>query len=196
MSDPKATLRQSVSRDVARLTSLERSRKSAQIMERVFNHPLFENARTVLAYDSTEGEVNTQTLLARCIERTSRVTLPRMEKKTRGLFIHSVTNLNALEATRFGFREPPADSPQIAASEIDWVIVPGVAFDVHGNRLGRGGGYYDRFLARSYLKAVRCALAFECQIVPDIPCLPHDRGVEFIFTENRILNCKQTIPNA
>jgi 5-formyltetrahydrofolate cyclo-ligase len=66
-------------------------------------------------------------------------------------------------------------------------VVPGIAYDESGNRLGRGKGYYDRFLASPGLRAMLCALAFECQIVAQVPALPHDRRVQLIVTEDRVL---------
>jgi 5-formyltetrahydrofolate cyclo-ligase len=84
-------------------------------------------------------------------------------------------------------REPPPDLPAVPLSEIELVLVPGVAFDGSGRRLGRGRGHYDATLAALSPAAVRIGLAFELQIVAAVPCEPHDMPLDAIVTERRVL---------
>jgi 5-formyltetrahydrofolate cyclo-ligase len=145
----------------------------------------------VLLYDSSDTEVDTHELQRACLAQGKRLCLPRTERKTRGIIIHPVSDLERdLAASRYNFREPLATLPIVPAAEVDLVVVPGVAFDEHGNRLGRGAGYYDRFLERADVRAALCSLAFECQIVAAVPVLEHDRKVPAIYTEQRTIGAQ------
>lgn len=189
VSDPKKTLRSLVSARLAALGAGERSRRGALAVQRLLDSPLFAAARTVVAYHSADPEVDTSALLARTLTAGKRLGLPRTERAGQAMQFHAVTDLaNDLEVRHFKFLEPRAGLPVIPAGEIDLVILPGLAFDARGNRLGRGAGFYDRFLAHPNLKAASVALAFDCQIVDAVPTLPHDCPVGMIFTESRTLN--------
>ena len=124
------------------------------------------------------------------VETTRFVTLPVVVPCCVGRDIVPIiiTSLNELAKNRYGILEPAADPQKIvAASDLHVVLVPGLAFDVTGNRLGRGGGYYDRFLANCPDHVLRIALAFECQIVESVPVSEHDQPVDVIVTEKRII---------
>jgi 5-formyltetrahydrofolate cyclo-ligase len=86
-----------------------------------------------------------------------------------------------------GIAEPLPHCPPLAFEAVDWVLVPGVAFDTHGHRLGYGGGYYDRLLPLLRDDAHRVAGAFDLQIVDRVPIAPHDRPLDAILTETRII---------
>ena len=90
-----------------------------------------------------------------------------------------------LVATEMGMREPVSGIP-FPISLIDLVIVPGLGFDEFGNRLGRGRGFYDRFLAHPEFRGVSCAMAFEAQMTPAVPVGPLDRHVNMLVTEDKV----------
>ena len=97
----------------------------------------------------------------------------------------SVKNPTALQTSRWQLREPLHDETKIVAPvRLDVIFVPGLAFSLGGLRLGRGGGFYDRLLARSELRAKKIGVCFEEQIFPDLPSEPHDRAVDAVITEN------------
>lgn len=124
------------------------------------------------------------------VETTRFVTLPVCVPccVDRDIVPVEITSLNELTKNRYGILEPVVDPQKIvAASDLHVVLVPGLAFDVTGNRLGRGGGYYDRFLANCPDHVLRIALAFECQIVESVPVSEHDQPVDVIVTEKRII---------
>ena len=83
----------------------------------------------------------------------------------------------------FGIREPAARCPEISLNRLDLILVPGVAFDLHGRRLGRGKGYYDRLLAG--VRGVKCGIAFDEQMVNDVPAGPSDVRMDFMVTPTR-----------
>lgn len=93
-----------------------------------------------------------------------------------------------LERGAFGVMEPKGKQHIIQPSEVELIIVPGRAFSITGQRLGRGKGYYDRFLSRS--KALKVALAYDFQVVDELPVEEHDQAVDYIITQTRIIDCK------
>jgi len=104
-----------------------------------------------------------------------------------------IRNLDVdIEAGYHGIPEPRDHCSAIAAETIEWVLVPGVAFDADGRRLGYGGGYYDRLLPLLRAQVPRVAGAFEGQLVDAVPAAPHDVGVDCIVTERRLLACART----
>jgi 5-formyltetrahydrofolate cyclo-ligase len=200
---PKKALRAAIQARLAALSPAERAAKSAAAVAHLVASAEFARARTLLLYDSMGAEVDTHALLAACLTGGKTVCLPRMAAKNRGksgrldrpqfsspyaMTAHAVRDLNTdVKPQRLVFREPLPAAPAVALEQIDFVLTPGLAFDRQGHRLGRGAGCYDRFLAQPQLRAILAALAFECQIVPEIPREPHDLPVHVIFTEDRVI---------
>ena len=87
---------------------------------------------------------------------------------------------------RFGIREPGSGSPR-PFEDIDLIVVPALAYDRTGGRLGRGGGFYDRFLARDDMRAVRCGLGFDEQVTEQLPTHAHDLPVAIVVTDRQVL---------
>ena len=188
----KAALRAEVQGRISALDAESHREKSRLAVQRLLDHPLYQNARTILAYNSFRLELSTESLLAACARDGKTLALPRTHSISRRLSVRKITDLSIdTEFSRFGFREPKRSAETILVPEVDLVVAPGVAFDLSGNRLGRGAGYYDRFFANEGFNAAACALSFECQIIPSIPTLPHDRAMDFIFTEDRTLEFKK-----
>jgi 5-formyltetrahydrofolate cyclo-ligase len=121
------------------------------------------------------------------------VALPRVDGAARMLELHAVTDIAADTAAGYrGIPEPLATCPPVAVESVDWVLVPGVAFDLAGRRLGYGGGYYDRLLALLPPDTPRLAGAFDLQIVAHVPAARHDLIVDAIATETRMLPVLRT----
>ena len=167
---------------LAAMSAEERAEKSAAILQRLMVRPEFQTARTIMAYSSFGTEVETGELLRRCIENKQRLVLPRIQAADNSMHAHIVADLGRdLACHALGFCEPLPDAPQAALEAIDLVLVPGLAFSPDGIRLGRGQGYYDRFLAR--MPAFRIGLAFDAQIIPILPADAHDQRVHAVLTE-------------
>jgi 5-formyltetrahydrofolate cyclo-ligase len=111
--------------------------------------------------------------------------IPRIGKERR-LLIHPYDPAR-LVRHRFGMLEPAADSPLVDPKRLDIVLVPGVAFDQQGGRLGFGGGYYDRFLATT--PALRVGVTFDTCLAQDLPCSDHDQRMDWIVTPTREIYC-------
>lgn len=189
MRKKKAELRQTVLGALKKLSPAERMEKSARVQAHVVDTPEFRAARAVMVYHSDPTEVETHDLVLAAMREGKRVGLPRTREGARSMQVLEILDVKRdLEPSRFGgFKEPLSALPTIAPEQLDLIIVPGRAFDARGRRLGRGGGYYDRFFAQGGIRAKTMALAFDCQVVDDVPTLEHDRTVDLIVTESRVI---------
>jgi 5-formyltetrahydrofolate cyclo-ligase len=145
----------------------------------------FAAAVTVLLTLPFGSEWDSLPLLLAALERGKKVALPRVDTATRALELCRLTepSRDVLPGYR-GIPEPRAHCPLIAPDAIDWVLVPGVAFDLAGRRLGYGGGYYDRLLPRLRSGVPTIAGAYEIQRVDRVPAAPHDVRVQALVTES------------
>ena len=146
--------------------------------------PVFQNARTILCYASFRGEVDTFALMQRAMALKKRVALPLIRKEEQQIVPMLIGSLGELRPGMYGIKEPP-DVPQnrLNADELDLVVVPGVAFDRCNNRLGRGAGYYDRFLSDLPVTIPTIGLAYDLQVVDALAGIePHDRPVSLVIT--------------
>jgi 5-formyltetrahydrofolate cyclo-ligase len=195
MVEKKQLLRTQVEQAIQAMDGAERMERSARAQARLAETPEFKAARTVMVYHSDPTEVDTHELVLACLESRKRVGLPRTEKGTRTLQVLEILDVaRDLERSRFGFKEPLPLLPTIALSALDFIIVPGRAFDGEGYRLGRGGGYYDRFFVQAGVRGRAVGLAFDCQIVSQVPRQEHDRPVDLIVTESRVIRTPRWRP--
>lgn len=164
----------------------ERARASAIIIQRVLACAEFARARNVLAYASFGSELDTSALLARALETGRTLILPRVDRTRHELVLHRVTDLSAgLRAGTLGIREPnPERCAEVDPRDVDFALVPGVAFAATGARLGYGAGYFDRLLPRLPAATIRIAGAYAVQIVEVVPVGPRDVPVDRIVTQS------------
>lgn len=149
------------------------------------SQPFWQSARTILCFSSFFPEPDTSPLLAHILQQGKTLCLPRMTGKPGEMEAHKVTPETQLLAGRFGILEPPKESPVIPAEEIDLILAPCVAASPGGVRLGHGGGFYDRYFARTdALRAVLCPSLF---LFESLPCGPLDLPMQLIVTEEKIL---------
>ena len=145
---------------------------------------MWKEAQSVLLYAPLPEELDIWPLLSIALKEGKMVALPRYIQKDKSYVICPVSDPeNDLQIGQFGIREPASHCLPAPISQLDFVLVPGVAFDLHGRRLGRGRGFYDQLL-----KAVRgktCGIAFDEQIVETVPVEPHDILVNSILTPSR-----------
>jgi 5-formyltetrahydrofolate cyclo-ligase len=185
-NERKTELRERM-RDARRSLSAERRMlANSAISERARHLPELTRARAILAYEPMPEEVDPTRLLARLRAAGVRVALPRIAAP-RVLSLHWVAEGDALVSGSLGIREPLLDSPLADLREIDAVIVPGVAFDASCCRLGFGGGFYDQLLCELPENVPRISLAFDEQLVEEVPMEEHDIGVDLVVTPTRTL---------
>ena len=147
--------------------------------------------RTIAGYVAMKGELDPAVALARACAGGCKVALPRVSREMRRLHFHEVAPGVALVSGSgpFGLVEPDPASPEVAVEDLDVMIVPGVAFDAEGRRLGLGGGYYDGALAvaRAGGRAALIGIAYDFQIVDDCPAGDADVPVDLVVTDARVL---------
>jgi len=158
--------------------------RSAEITTRVLALEELRAVETVLAFASIRNEVDTQALIDAFHTMGKRVALPRVVD--RALTLHLVKQGEELRAGAFSVPEPPADAPPIPAGEVDFALIPALAVDPRGYRIGYGGGYYDRLLPQ-LRNALSCALVYDFQLVAEIPELPFDVTVDLIVTDAQVI---------
>ncbi|MEO8304289.1 MAG: 5-formyltetrahydrofolate cyclo-ligase [Betaproteobacteria bacterium] len=165
---------------------------SRSIVARIAALPRFASAKAVLLTLPFRAEWDTRPLVRAALAAGKTVVVPRVDAQSRMLDLHSIGDPERdVVAGLQGIPEPLPDRPRIPRDAIDFVVVPGVAFDYKGRRLGYGGGYYDRLLPLLSPRAARVAGAFELQLVDLVPAAPHDIAVDAIVTELRTLVIRQ-----
>jgi 5-formyltetrahydrofolate cyclo-ligase len=164
---------------------------SAAIAAEVLASRAYHNAAVVAAYMAIGNEVRTDAILRDALSAGKTVLLPRVHKNPQRLSLHAVSDFDALVPGPYGILEPPANAPEADPATVDVFLVPGVAFDDHGNRLGYGAGYYDSVLPHECPSAHKViALAHWLQLMPTIPTESHDHPMDFIATELGVLDCR------
>lgn len=178
----KAALRASTLAARRQLSDTERRSAAAAAVQRLRALPSVRAARTVLLYAALADELDPSALLPALVAEDVRTLFPRV----RGDHLELVASRDLLTLTLGyrGVREPVG--PSVDPAVVDVALVPGVAFDVHGGRLGHGGGHYDRLLAQLPETCTTIGVCFSCQVVPRVPRLPHDRAVDVVVTEHRV----------
>jgi 5-formyltetrahydrofolate cyclo-ligase len=188
LREAKRSLRERVLAARDRTPPEFRAAASAAIGTALAGRDDFVAASTVLLTLPFGSEWDSMPLLLAALERGKTVVLPRVNATARTLELCRLTepSRDVLPGYR-GIPEPQPHCALIAAYAIDWVLVPGVAFDAAGHRLGYGGGYYDRLIPQLRSDAARIAGGYEIQLVDRVPTAPHDVPVHALATEIRTL---------
>jgi 5-formyltetrahydrofolate cyclo-ligase len=166
-------------------------KKSHMIKEKLFNMPELKGSAKVLFYMGLPKEVQTKDMAREAIALGKEVILPRIVPSGDTLMLSEVKDIDSeLEKGLFGILEPKEEFFRpVALAEVNLVILPGVAFDLMGHRIGFGKGFYDKLLSTANDSIFPVGLAFDFQIIPEIPVLRHDVKVRKIITEKRIIYC-------
>jgi 5-formyltetrahydrofolate cyclo-ligase len=186
----KKELRQRLRQILADIPPDELSSRSLRACHRLFAEPEYLKAEVIMVFLSLPTEVDTTPVVLRAWQERRRVLAPKVSWNQRRMLPLEVRSLtDDLMVSSMGIREPITGIP-FPIPDIDLVIVPGLAFDEYGNRLGRGRGFYDRFLAHPEFHGVACAMALECQVTPSVPVGPLDRHVDMLITDEKVRRFK------
>jgi 5-formyltetrahydrofolate cyclo-ligase len=175
-----------------------KSCKEAAIEKKLFDLEAFNESRSILMYVSFRSEVDTRNYLDDILRSGKRLVLPVVDARHNILKLYEVKDTSELAPGYMGIPEPEIrENRRVTLKDIDLVVIPGTGFDANGNRLGYGGGYYDRLLSYESKQLAEVehiptiALAFEEQIGDDIPAEPHDIKVDMIITDERLIHCNK-----
>jgi 5-formyltetrahydrofolate cyclo-ligase len=160
-----------------KLNSLEIAKRSKSIQEFVINSKEFRQAKVVGAYFAFGSEVNTELIIEQAKTLVKKIALPRVEEDK--ITFYELSSIKSLIRGRFGIMEPP---PSVPISEIDILVVPGIAFDKTGNRLGYGKGYYDRLMSGKQTFSI--GLAYSFQLLENLPYDRYDKRLDAIASED------------
>lgn len=160
--------------------------KSGLAARHLFAEPIWARCEILMIYLSLNHEADTTPIVLRAWQTRKRVLAPQVGWETKQMLPVEIRNLDTDVAdSNYGIREPVRGVP-FPIELIDLVIVPGIGFDLQGNRLGRGRGFYDRFLSRPNFNGVFCGLALEEQVVESLPADPHDVKIHMLVTDQKV----------
>ena len=187
----KAVLRKRLREMLAAQSPADRHAKSLAATSLLTATPEFAAARIVMLYLATAHELDTSTLALRCWQQGKMVVAPKVSWDQRRMMPVEISSLSDehLTVTGPGIREPIAENP-VPVSMVDLVVVPALGFTQNGHRIGRGMGFYDRFLCQRGFLGVSCGLAFEEQIVPEMPAQDHDVPMSMLVTDRQVRRFK------
>ena len=182
----KEILRKQIKEKRRKQTKEEQRKKSKEIKEKLFSLKEYKDAKTVLFYISYNGEVFTHEMIKEAL-KNKKVVVPISNKEKQTLGLSVLESWSDLEISSYDILEPKKECiKNVSIDDIDLIVVPGVAFDRNGNRMGHGKGYYDKLLSTT--KATTIGLCFGFQLVEKIPTEPHDKPVNILITEKKLLN--------
>ena len=184
----KKVLRREFLSKRAAVSISERDRISHELIKKFTATEIYREAKIIMAYASMPDEIQLNELFAACFVDKKILAVPFIVGK-REMQAVEVPNFDVLEVGEFNILSVKQNQNFIEPAQIDCVVVPGVAFDKNCNRLGMGGGYYDKFLPRA-VNAKKIALAYDFQLVDALPIEEHDVKVDMILTIDRSVYCE------
>lgn len=167
------------------LTRDEIQTKSIRVADRLLALEAYSRAERIFTFLSFGSELDTRPIVEAALADGKTVIVPRVNRETKALDLYEIKGYDGLVPGGYGILEPTDDHVRVSENDVDLILVPGVAFDEEGGRLGYGAGFYDKILSKT--RAALVALCFELQVVPEVPREPHDIPVPLILTEERVI---------
>ena len=189
LGDRKRYIRRSIRAVRRGLSEVERLARSRRVWERVAALSCYQQARVVLGYMAFDHEVLTDGLIRRAMASGKQLVLPLVQADRQGMALYGIEDLEHDVAPGYrGILEPlPQRTRAVAPETLELALIPGVAFDLRGGRLGFGAGFYDRLLSRLPRDIPTVGLAFDFQVIPRLPSQPHDIMLDAIVTERCVI---------
>jgi 5-formyltetrahydrofolate cyclo-ligase len=174
------------------LSTAERAERSRLVSLQLARLPELAAARAVAGFAATSAEIDPGQALVEVGARGATVAYPRVTKEQPRLRFHRVGSATDMRPGAYGILEPPEGCPEVAPEELDVILLPGLAFDRDGHRLGYGGGYYDELggLVRRQGRALLVGVGFDFQLVDRCPAADHDVDIDRVVTDARVVQCR------
>jgi 5-formyltetrahydrofolate cyclo-ligase len=192
----KLQLRTELKTQLLAMSVEARGEKSKKACLNLIETPQFGQAAVVMIYLSLPHEVDTSAAILSAWQQGKTVAVPKISWQQRHMIPVVITSLETGFSTEAGGLRNPITGVPVPIDDIDLVVAPGLGFDRKGNRLGRGGSYYDRFFANKDLRAVRCGFAFEEQVLDSVPMVEHDIRIDMLVTDDEVLYFNKKIEGA
>ncbi len=183
-AEEKINIRAELRSRIRQLTERQRAEASAVICRIFISENVWPGTEVAACYIPMPSEVDTSMIVEHCHREGITVLVPYFEQKEHDYSLCVLERGQRLIVKQYGIREPAAPRYRRPFSSVDTMLVPGLGFDRRGNRLGRGGGVYDRILCQTRARTV--GLAFHCQLLDNVPIEAHDRPVQQVITERGI----------
>jgi 5-formyltetrahydrofolate cyclo-ligase len=163
-----------------------------EILNRFYESKYYNEARNVFIYISYGSEIDTKDIINKALKENKRIYVPRTEFKTRIMDAVEISSLDKLIVNSYGILEPSENEPHIDPNGLDLILVPGVAFDRNGGRMGYGAGFYDRYFKKingdNIKRITKLALAYDFQVIGEVPMEELDMPVDYIITEKEFID--------
>jgi 5-formyltetrahydrofolate cyclo-ligase len=183
----KLQLRNELKTRLVAMSVEARSEKSKAACRNLIETPQFQQTAVVMIYLSLPHEVDTAAVILSAWQQGKTVAVPKISWQQRHMIPVIITSLETGFSTDVGGLRNPITGAPMPIEEIDLVVAPGLGFDRKGNRIGRGGSYYDRFFSNKGLRAVKCGFAFEEQVVENVPVVEHDVQMDMLVTDDEVI---------
>ncbi len=184
---PKPTLRHAAKQRLSELSTTEQAEHARSLAPHLLADPAIAPADAILAYAAFAPELSLDPFITAAIDASKRIAIPSIDWARKSMTAHHISNLDTdLIPDRYDIRVPRAGCPVVEPAQIDVILLPGLAFDRAGNRLGRGAGFYDRYITALKDEGHNPTLIGVCyhaQIVDSVPTEPHDHRVDRVITE-------------
>ncbi len=188
---PKPELRATLKPILAAIPPSTQLAASNSISNHLLNSLTYQSASTILAYAALPAELSLDPLILEALADNKRICIPQINWEDKSMRPAQIHNLDSdLQTGRYGVRTPINGCPLVETHELDLILIPGLAFDRQGNRLGRGAGFYDRLIStldRTDKRPSLVGVCYQCQIVDRVPTEPHDYPMDRVITENGFL---------
>jgi 5-formyltetrahydrofolate cyclo-ligase len=187
----KATIRKSIILKRKALSNLKQNEKSLIVTRRLLDMGEFKTSKAVFCFLSTAHEVKTEEIILKAFRLGKDVLVPLLNPQKGDMQVVRISRDTRFVIGKYGVREPSLETREVVSSAcIDFVIAPGLAFDIFGNRIGYGGGHYDKLFKNISNDVTRVAVGYDFQIIESVPHSDFDESVHFIVTETKTLRCQ------
>ena len=187
----KATIRKSIILKRKALSNLKQNEKSLIVTRRLLDMEEFKTSKAVFCFLSTAHEVKTEEIILKAFRLGKDVLVPLLNPQEGDMQVVRISRDTRFAIGKYGVREPSLETREVVSSAcIDFVIAPGLAFDIFGNRIGYGGGHYDKLFKNISNDVTRVAVGYDFQIIESVPHSDFDESVHFIVTETKTLRCQ------
>lgn len=149
----------------------------------------YKNSKNIFIYLGFGSEIDTMSYIQDFINDGKHIFIPRIDIKTKKMEAVEITSLDGLKENKYGILEPDNNKEEFYKNNLELIILPGVAFDHSGRRIGYGGGYYDRYLEDIDKRIIKVALIYDFQLLENVPAEEHDIKADYIITETMSIKC-------